>query len=211
MARRFPRTVTAFLLVVMLGPPAALADGDPASDTLLAQNVFYPYQPAVSVSVTRVLDAETAAAAHAHFPIKVAIIGSAVDLGVVPQLFQQPQTYAEFLDQEISFQGRQLLLVVMPSGYGVAGLGPAATRAAASLAKPVGSQTNELARAAIAAVPKLAAAAGHPIGRSVIPSGSSGGGSTAVILVILALAAAGTAAVLIALRRRGPGASPEGR
>ena len=44
-----------------------------------------------------------------------------VDLGVIPELFGQPQNYAKFLDKEISFQGPQPLLVVMPAGYGVAG------------------------------------------------------------------------------------------
>ena len=67
------------------------------------------------------LNAETAAAKRAGFPIKVALIASPVDLGVIPDLFGKPQQYADFLDQEISFQGKQPLLVVMAAGYGVAG------------------------------------------------------------------------------------------
>jgi hypothetical protein len=200
MAARLLQTVIALLLVAILLPAAGLADGDPASDTLLAENVFYPYSATVSPSLQRRLDAETTAAARARFPIKVAIIASPTDLGVITQLFLQPQTYAEFLEQEISYQQKQLLLVVMPSGYGVQGLGPAATLAAASLAKPAGGQTDDLTRAAIAAVTKLAAAAGHPIGPSVA-SASSGGGSTTLTLVILALAAVGTAALVIVVRR----------
>ena len=84
-----------------LGATGALAraDGDPASDVLLGQSVFYPYQPAVSASLQKQLDAETAAAQKAKFPIKVALIGSPVDLGVIPDLFGQPQKYANFLDQ----------------------------------------------------------------------------------------------------------------
>ena len=141
----------------------ARADGDPASDVLLGENVFYPYSPAVSAALQKTLNAETTAANRAHFPIKVALIASPADLGVVPDLFNKPQKYAQFLAQEISFQGKRPLLVVMPSGYGVQGLTPAATSAAASLQKPAGGQSNDLARAAIAAIPKLAAAAGHTI------------------------------------------------
>ena len=206
MAARLLGTVTAVLVLASVLPAAAaLADGDPASDTLLAENVFYPYSSTVSPSLQRTLDAETTAAARARFPIKVAIIASPTDLGVITQLFQQPQTYAEFLDQEISFQRKQLLLVVMPTGYGVQGLGPAATLAAASLAKPAGGHTNDLTRAAIAAVPKLAAAAGHPIDPLAGTSKGAGPtGSTALVLVILALAAVGTAGLLIAIRRRRP-------
>ena len=61
----------------------------------------------------------------------MALIASPTDLGAIPSLFAKPQRYANFLDVEISFfGGKQPLLVVMPNGYGVQGLGPAATAAA---------------------------------------------------------------------------------
>jgi hypothetical protein len=200
---RLTRILTACLLVALLAPAAARADGDPASDVLLGENVFYPYSPPVTTSLQQILNGETAAARRAHFPIKVALIHSAVDLGVITSLFGQPQKYADFLDQEISFQGKQLLLVVMPSGYGVQGLSRAATLAARSLPKPAGSQSNDLARAAIAAVTKLSAAAGHPVKPGAVgPTTATGSGSTTLILVIFVLGAVGAAAALIALRRR---------
>ena len=197
------RILAACILVVMLAPAGASADGDPASDVLLGENVFYPYSPPVSAALQRTLNAVTAAASRAHFPIKVALIDSPVDLGVVPDLFGQPQKYADFLDQEISFQTKQRLLVVMPSGYGVQGLTRPATIAAASLTKPPQSNSNDLARAAIAAVSKLAAAAGHPL-KNVpdAPSAVTGNDSTTLIVAILALGAIATAAALIAIRRR---------
>jgi hypothetical protein len=197
------RILAACILVVMLAPARVSADGDPASDVLLGENVFYPYSPPVSAALQRTLNAVTAAASRAHFPIKVALIDSPVDLGVVPDLFGQPQKYADFLDQEISFQTKQRLLVVMPSGYGVQGLTRPATIAAASLTKPTQSNSNDLARAAIAAVSKLAAAAGHPL-KNVpdAPSAVSGTDSTTLIVGILALGAIATAAALIAIRRR---------
>ena len=147
----------------MSAPAAALADGDPASDVLLGENVFYPYSPAVSADLQRTLNGETAAASRAHFPIRVALIAAPSDLGAIPTLFGKPQQYADFLDQEISFLDiKQLLLVVMPDGYGIRQLGPAATRAVATLKRPASAKTDDLARAAILAVPKLASAAGHP-------------------------------------------------
>jgi hypothetical protein len=193
-------------LIALLLPATTLADGDPASDVLLGENVFYPYQPAVSASLQKTLNAETAAAQRAKFPIKVALIASPIDLGVIPDLFGKPQQYADFLDQEISFEGKQPLLVVMSTGYGIQGMQAGATTAAASLAKPAGSQSNALAQAAITAVAKLATAAGHSIqGVAGIPGGSSSsGGATTVIVIALALAAVATAGALavVTLRRR---------
>lgn len=203
LARRLMGVFAACLLAVALAPAPAGADGDPASDILLGANVFYPYAPPVSARLQRALNAETAAAARAHFPLKVALIASPADLGVISSLFGRPQAYAKYLDQEISFQGKPQLLVVMAAGYGVQGLSHAATAAAATLTDPAGSQSNDLARAAIAAVTKLAAAAGHPIGRvRDAPATDTANGSRTLIAAILALAAIATAAALIAIRRR---------
>src|ERR1700735_2404832 len=109
-------------LLIVLPPVAALADGDPASDVLLGQNVFYPYSPATSKSLVARLNAATAAASKEHFPLKIALIASPIDLGIIPQLLGKPQAYAKYLDYEISFTSRQALLVVMKDGYGVEGL-----------------------------------------------------------------------------------------
>ena len=77
--------------------------GDPASNVLLGESVFYPYQPATSRPLRASLNSATAAAAKEHFPLKVALIGSRIDLGIIPQLFGKPQAYARYLDVEISF------------------------------------------------------------------------------------------------------------
>jgi hypothetical protein len=193
----------AAISITVIAPALANADGDPASDILLFQNVFYPYG-GVSRELQQTLTAETAEAARAHAPIKVALISSPIDLGAIPELFGKPQQYAEFLDQELGIVGHKPpLLVVMPSGYGTAGLSPKATAAAAALTKPTGNQTNDLARAAIAAVPKLAAAAGHPIKsiRILAPVGGNDGPST-IVLLALALAAFAAAGTIITLRNR---------
>jgi hypothetical protein len=203
-ATRLPHALIAALLVTLLFAAAAFADGDPASDTLLGQNVFYPYSP-TAVSAQRTLNAETAAAKKAGVPIKVALIQAPTDLGVIPSLFGKPQQYADFLDQEISFKGKQLLLVVMANGYGTEGLPPAATKAAAALKPPAGKSSTDLAQAAIVAVDKLAAAAGHPIkGVPGIPGSSSAGGGSSTTPIVIGLIVAAllvTGAVLV-LRRR---------
>ncbi|MGH2930913.1 MAG: hypothetical protein ACRDL8_22100, partial [Solirubrobacteraceae bacterium] len=55
------RCLAICLSAILLSPAAAAADGDPASDYLLAQNVYYPFTPAVSRSLQRALNAETTA------------------------------------------------------------------------------------------------------------------------------------------------------
>jgi hypothetical protein len=190
--------------VVSLAPGLARGDGDPASDVLLGANVFYPYNPPVSSSLQKALNAQTAAAAKAHFHLKVALIAGPYDLGVVPQMFGNPQQYADFLDQELRlFLGpHPPLLVVMSAGYGVQGLPQAAASAAASLPRPSGKQSNDLAKAAVAAVPKLAAAAGHPIAAADASDGGSGGGGITWTLIILALVAIAIAGGVLVARHR---------
>jgi hypothetical protein len=205
MAVRLARALAALLIASAVASPAALADGDPASDVLLGENVFYPYSPPTARSVQETLNAETAATKRAGFPLKVALIASPVDLGVIPDLFGKPQKYADFLDQEISFQTRQPLLVVMAAGYGVQGLSPHVSSTLSGLAKPSGKTSTDLATAAITAVAKLAAAAGHPVKDVPGVAGSSsgsGGTSTKVIVAVLAIVAVAAAGALVVLRRR---------
>jgi hypothetical protein len=199
---RLATLLAALLAVACLLPAAAPGDGDPASDVLLGENVFYPYQPPVSSALQKSLNAETAAAKRAGFPIKVALIASPVDLGVIPDLFGKPQKYADFLDQEISFQTKQPLLVVMYNGYGVRGLPPKSLSALASVPKPTGKASNDLATAAMNAVQKMANAAGHPLADE--QSSSSGGGSSTLLIAVLAAVAVLTALVLavVTVRRR---------
>lgn len=206
---RVPVRLAASLLLtlasVVLMCPAARADGDPASDVLLGQNVFYPYLPPVSGRLQARLNAETGAAAHAHFPIRVALIAGPTDLGVVPELFGKPHVYANFLGQELRLLlgPRDLLLVVMPDGYGVRGLPPAAQALARTLPKPTGSRTNDLAQAAIAAVGRLAAASGHPIGTGQGGAhADSSGGPTPIMVGGLALACIAIASGVLLARRR---------
>jgi hypothetical protein len=199
------RRLLALTCAALLGAPSlALADGDPASDVLLGQNVYYPYSPPVSRGLQTQLNALTQNARVSGFPVRVALIQSPVDLGVIPDLFGKPQKYADFLDQEISFQTKQVLLVVMPAGYGTQGMPARAAAAAATLPKPNGKSSDALASAAIAAIPKLAQAAGHPIKSAAHENGGKGSSSVLLVILVAAAAIVAGALALVTLRRRAP-------
>ena len=162
-------------------PISARADGDPASDVLLAQSVFYPYQPKVSSALEAAMEKTLHAAAAGGLHLKVAIIGAPEELGLIPNLFGHPQEYAEFLDREISFNHPQPLLVVMPAGFGVV----PANQASALAQVPIYKQQRScgLTRSAILAVVALARFRGHPIVTPSIPASSTHDGSPPALLV----------------------------
>lgn len=162
--------LVASLLIATDASPA-LADADPASDVLLAQNAFFPYQPPVQPALERAMNSALSAAARAWLPLKVAIIDSPEDLGAVPEFLGHPQSYANFLDREISFNSPQPLLVVMAAGYGLAGAGPASALVALPVDASHGSYG--LTRSAILAVVALARTNGHPIATPSIPSSAA--------------------------------------
>ena len=119
--RKYPETVipglAALLFVFLLVVPTALADGDPASDTLLVRNVFLPY-PAPGAQNGNALSREVALAYGRGYRLKVAVIASERDLGAVPSLFGHPADYAKFLGQELQQYYVGPLLIVMPAGFG---------------------------------------------------------------------------------------------
>lgn len=148
--------VLALALVLVSG---AAADGDPASDALIAQNVFFPY-PTPPASASGALSSAVEAAYAKGFRVKVAVIASEQDLGSVPSLFNKPQEYAQFLGQELQFYYVGPLLITMPSGFGIydGGRSVAAEDAVLAKLKVSGSSGEELTRSAATAVQKLLAA-----------------------------------------------------
>jgi hypothetical protein len=167
---------TAGLLAALVMPSAAHADGDPASDVLLLQDVYLPYQPVVPKPVSDALT-RTVKQLHAKgYPLKVAIIASQTDLGAVPQFIGRPGPYAAFLESEIKFNKAKPLLVVMQTGYGTAAIAPNVAAPVAGLPKPKSGNPDALGRAAIDGVLKIAAATGHPLPAPKLPAASSGGG-----------------------------------
>jgi hypothetical protein len=150
-------------------PASAVADGDPASDVLLVEDVFYPYQPPPGRGLEASMKSALHAAAAVGLRLKVAIIGSAEELGLVPRLFGRPQAYANFLDSEISFNSPQPLLVVMPAGFGLANAGSATVLRGLSVDGTHGPAG--LTRSAIRAVVNLGRARGS---RAAIPPLATG-------------------------------------
>ena len=196
--------VLAVVAALAIAPPAAEADGDPASDVLLLQDVYLPYAPGVPGPLGKTITNLLKTTRKAGFPLKVAIIADPKDLGAVPQFFGKPQQYAPFLQSEIAFNSKRPLLVVMPAGYGAAALPKGSETGLQGLDPPKSADGQDLGRSAIAAIVKLSAAAGHPVPSPKLPaSGGGGGGSTSPLIVFgvpVALLALG--GVLAALRRR---------
>jgi hypothetical protein len=198
------RRVGFLAAVLLLSLPAvAQANGDPASDYLLVQSIFLPFNAKVDPDATAELADVIREADKKDFRIRVAVIGSRYDLGTAFSLFNKPQRYAEFLGLELSFQYRDRLLVVMPKGYGYSIGGkpdPAGIRVVKKLPPPGPDATKEV-EGATRAIRRLAAVEGH-----VLPAGGGGGSETRDRLVIAAGATA-LVALLAALAfwRRRPG------
>jgi hypothetical protein len=149
-------------LTLALVPATAGADGDPASDVLLSQQVFVPWDAGASSQQTARLEAVVAAAGRAGYPARVALIASSSDLGSVTPLWRRPQSYAEFLGIELSLAFHGSVLAVMPNGIGVYRAGVPTAVARAALARSRVARGGLVAVAA-AGVEALAAAAGHPV------------------------------------------------
>ena len=116
-ARRRLVTVTLVALLAMVAASLTRADGDPASDYLLTQNVFLPYQQPSQGSSAALEQAADDVYLHGN-RVKVALIFDAQDLGALPSLFGRPSDYAQFLGIELGLWYMGPLLVVMPAGFG---------------------------------------------------------------------------------------------
>jgi hypothetical protein len=176
-----PLALLLVLTSLVAHPASARADGDPASDVLLAQDVFYSYQPKVSRALEGALEKALHAASAGGLHLKVAIIDAPEELGLVPNLFEHPQAYAQFLDREISFNRRQSLLVVMPAGFGLALAGPPTALSGVPVDRTHSSYG--LTRSAILAVIALMRARGHPIATPAIPPYATRSGGPSALLV----------------------------
>jgi len=192
--------------------PAALADGDPASDILIAQQLFYPYYSNTPKQGVEQLKTTVAAANKAGYPIRVAVITSPYDLGSVSALWGKPQPYARFLSLELAFVFKGPLLIVSPGGYGyVDATKPVPSKLALVRTVPIGKGNEGLVESADKAVRALAAKAGYTLPP---PAHESGGGSSTDTIVIAIAAVVGVALVAAVefLRRRRKRAStlPEG-
>ncbi|MBV8218628.1 MAG: hypothetical protein JO325_09195 [Solirubrobacterales bacterium] len=188
-------------LALALLPSSAQADGDPASDVLATQSLFLPQDAGIPLAQQNQLTALLGSTASSGYPIRVAIIASSTDLGSVTELWREPQTYARFLGQELSFVDHGPLLVVMPNGFGLVGVETTAPVDPAALAGVrIGAAAGpELGTAALAAIQHLADAAGHSVPIPAVAATASGPGSDdtlplivfviGVVVIVLAWAA----------------------
>jgi len=197
------RLVAAFLAAVTavaIGVPVARADGDPASDYLLGQNLFLPFDAKIPATQSRQLSQLLTNAARAGFRIRVALISTRYDLGSVTVLYGKPQKYAEFLGAELFFAYRGRLLVVMPNGYGYSKGGkPLPLHGLAGLTPPGNSGTKLVAAAEIA-VRKLAAAAEVKLALPH-PSGGNQTASDRIKIIAIVLTAAALVGSWMLIRR----------
>lgn len=182
------RALAVVAALLLAAPAAAIANGDPASDILLQLKVYFPTQR-VSVQAANKLKGIVQEANAKGYPIRVALIKSAADLGTVPNLLNQPQRYAEFLGPEIRFVYKGDLLVVMPTGLGLTNTDatPAPAKAIEGMQVEGGGSPDGLAQTAEEAVTKLAAASGHPL----VSTKKGGGGALTGIIVAVVLLALG--------------------
>jgi hypothetical protein len=110
--------VALMLAALYVAAGAARADGDPASDVLYVSNTYLPYD-APPASAATALKSAVESAYKRHYRVKVAVIGTQVDLGAVPSLWGRPTQYAKFLGTELETFYVGPLLIVMPQGFGI--------------------------------------------------------------------------------------------
>jgi len=194
--------------LALAGGLAALAraDGDPASDYLITQPVYFPYDGKFSPELEGRLLALAREAKAQGFPIKVALIPDSYDLGSITVLWRKPKLYARFLGEEDAAFFKQRLLIVMPNGFGFYRPGRAVDAEYATLAKiPIPPGDDGLVQAAISGVQALAAAGGVKLAAPTHVQTPAQRNSHDRIVIIVAAAVALALAWLLrlALRRRG--------
>jgi cytochrome oxidase Cu insertion factor (SCO1/SenC/PrrC family) len=187
-------------------PSAALADGDPASDVLVTQSVFVPQDAGLTDAQRTQLLGLVSSSEHAHFPIRVAIIPSSLDLGAVTEFWTKPSAYARFLGIELSLLYKGPLLIVMPNGFGLNWPGHSTSSAEAALAKikveSVGTGLLATTAAAIRAVAASGGAKLSPSSSGPAANASSTGDGSEVLTAVAIAAVLAIAAIGFALRRR---------
>jgi hypothetical protein len=167
-------------LACALAAATAQANGDPASDVLIGRYVYLPYG-SVSPKASDALRGVVGEANRAGYRIKVAVIGTKVDMGLVTGLWLKPHTYARFLGGELLFvykKGR--LVIVMPNGFGIYRGTKKDEQLLGRL--PTGKTADELVTNMATAVQRLAAASGYKVSIPRPSGGSSGGTRLAIAL-----------------------------
>jgi hypothetical protein len=170
------------LCVAGFAAAGARADGDPASDYLVTDDVFVSFYGKIPPAKARELTNLVADANERGYRIKVALIANPYDLGAVTSLWRQPQRYARFLGQELFFVYKGRLLIVMPNGYGIYHANEPVT-AERKLLQRLPPPGKDVAAAGGVGVRRLAAASGT----EVAARGAPGHGHRRAVIVTAAL------------------------
>jgi hypothetical protein len=197
--------VAAAMLVV---PAAAEAHGGAPLSALSSGNVSIPQwtiggQFAIDPKLHRELHHVTARSIEQGYPIKVVILVDRTDAVDVPQLYDTPDRYAQFIGSFLAQYGYQgITLAVTPNGFGLYPLHPDGDPRAVldEIEIPPDPDVNQLATIADDAIERMLAAHAES-------DAGSGGGSSSVVLpatggALALLAVAGTTAVLLRRRSR---------
>ncbi len=146
-------------MTAAIATAAALADGDPASDILPTNSVYFPISTPAPDAASALTSAVNAVYANGN-RVKVAVIAAVEDLGAVPSLMNKPDDYAKFLGQELTGFYVGPLLIVMPNGFGIydGGRSVAAENGVLDGLSFNGSSVDNLVRSAATAVQRLEAA-----------------------------------------------------
>jgi hypothetical protein len=180
------RALLAAALVAVVAAAGARANGDPASDVLITQQVYIGPEVPLPASDQDELLKTVADANRRGFRIRVALIAFTSDLGTAVSLWKHPQSYAKFLGSELAFVYTNRLLIAMPAGFGFnRGTKPVAKERRVLARVPVGKTPVALARSTTAAVRALAAAGGVTLPKE--SSGSTAWRDRAIIAVAGAL------------------------
>jgi hypothetical protein len=160
---------------------SASAHGDPASHYLETDPLYPSFADQPSVAVQLQLLGLLQATERRRYPVKVALVAGAEDLVDDPGMLRAPQRYAAIVASTIEREHRAPVVVVTPFGIGVSGRGvrngvlrPVTARDARSLVGglelPSDPRGDDLARTAMAAVRRIARAAGRPLPAHVPPA-----------------------------------------
>jgi hypothetical protein len=216
---RTRRSLLALVLVAIAAHPAAAhADGDPASDVLITDDVFLPYQQPSADQVAKLRRVITASRSAGR-PVRVAVIHDARDLGAVTNLYGHPQEYANLLATELQnpveagARGHEEgLLIVMPAGFGTKNVPEKVQRMLRGVELPADASPDALVGAAGWGVQEVARAGGKPIRAEFDkPKGDEGGGGVVVtILIVFGLLAVVGALIFVRMRAGGATPAPEG-
>ena len=163
------RLLAVALATVLAAPASTLAHGDPTAHYLETDALLTSYAAPPDVPVELQLRGVLDAAAARGYPIKVVLFADENDTGGELEPLEDTQGYAEAVGRQLS-ETRPLrapVLIVTPDRYGVGGPLASVPRDMPPVEEANG---NALARAAMVAVRRLSADAGHTLPERIPPA-----------------------------------------